>query len=55
MTREHLERVANMYVIAHKTLKTLDKRTDPEKYESCVELIATTGMILKRNGVKITL
>lgn len=55
MTRERLERVANMYIIANKTLKTLDKKKSPERYESCLELIATAGLILRRHGVTITL
>ena len=55
MTREKLLWTANTYISARKRLKSIDKEKEPYRYEKCLQLIATCGLILKKNGVEITL
>lgn len=53
--RDRLEKTANLYIVARKAIKKIDKKKEPEKYEKCCDLIGVTAMILQRHGVTITL
>lgn len=53
--RERIEKTANLYVEARKALKSIDKKKEPERYDKCLDIIAVSELILRRNGVTITL
>jgi hypothetical protein len=52
---ERLEKAANMYIIARKALKEIDKAKEPDRYDRYLEIAGITALILRKNGVSIHL